>query len=244
LKHKLDWGFVGGAALLARIEVAYLSILRVVVLIAATVALVITTVGIVRGIPALTDAAGVSRPSEASGSSLAEYIDEKKATVPPQAAKGSAPKQRANRKSIPAEVHEAAVIFHDYFAGTKDAAKVSTENWEDIVLAAASASGHVSYPAFYSDNLALANQLKVSTGTKLSVSQVKELIVWNAHKLAQRNDMKVVEYDIATAKGWRALTVAAGSFLAFLLIIFTFLFVRVERNLRVVRTIREPAHEI
>ena len=229
--------------MLAKIEIVYISILRVVVLVAASLALIMSLYGVTRGLPALASMMGLSKPQTAGGGSLEQYIQEKKATVPPKPVKKGGDRL-VRRTIIPAEATEAAEIYFNYLADPK-AKTPSVDEWEDVILNAASNLDFTPADSedFYKDNLSLAQQLKISKGKKLSVDQVREVISWNADRFRAQNTMELAKFQQSNAEGLRFLTFAAGAFLAFLLIIFTFLFVRVERNLRLVRTVREMPDE-
>lgn len=91
--------------------------------------------------------------------------------------------------------------------------------------------------AYYADVRSLTDQLARSRGRKLSNVEIAELLD------ANRRAYGVDQERIASERAGRAvvvlgnLSVAGIAIGAFIAVLFTFLFIRVERNLRIVRTL-------
>ena len=66
--------------MLLRLETAYLNALRVLILIAATIALLLAGFGLVSAIPPLLRWTGITESDQPSGGTLGEFIDEQKIT--------------------------------------------------------------------------------------------------------------------------------------------------------------------
>lgn len=227
--------------MLSRIENVYLAILRIVVLVAATVALIAAILGLVTGLPALSGMLGLSKPDAPYGGTLGEYIEAKRATVD-AAESTSNGSSGVARKMIDPLVREAATEVQTYLKGQDGANKLKLADWEDMVIERGEALPTEMTTDYYADNLALIKQLRLSKGKKLSVQEVQELIAWNAGEFATAANINAVDYQMEQAEAQSRLTWAAGAFLLFLMVIFTFLFVKVERSLRLVRTVRENTH--
>ncbi|MBM6577131.1 hypothetical protein KCP91_12180 [Microvirga sp. SRT01] len=222
--------------MLIRIENAYLGILRIVVLVVASVALVVAAIAFMMSIPPLARQFGLVSPPVPHGGTLGDYVEQKKATAPANpTASGDREDAAQPKRSTNPDVQAAAKQLQAY---TKGAGEMTIPKWEVEVE---QSGGNIPYElerAYYADVKGLTDQLTKSTGKRLSLAQVRELITWNNRHFVGDATAKAEE---AAAQGRRALFtlyVASAAFVLFILVVFTFLFVKVERSLRVVRTVR------
>ena len=88
--------------------------------------------------------------------------------------------------------------------------------------------------------MALTTDLNQSRGKLLSWNRGAQLLDWHYGKFRSTVETKKLEAEASKAKAMFGLAIGGGATLAFLIILFFFLFVKIERNLRVVRT-REVA---
>lgn len=220
--------------MLSKIETAYLAILRIVVLIVATIALLVAIFAAATSLPALALQFGFVASEQAQGGTLGEYIDARKATIP---AKGTAdaPVASTTGRNVPADVNAAAKILQSY---SKGAGGMTIPLWEQGIIATGQNVPSVEISRYYVQTLALVRQLNEARGKHLDAPGLKDMLTWNATQFrddAVARDAKKTE---DTAKALFKMYVASIAFVVFILVVFTFLFVKVERSLRVVRTIR------
>lgn len=222
--------------MLEKIEAAYLAVMRVVVLIAATIALIICVVGASQAAPVVLRQLGwtVETPTEPPG--LSDFIAERKLTQAPG-------------QEVP--VPEAAPIGETTLgqAARLINAYVATRSREELdpdvlnrALGEQQETLDLEHQGAYADSvLALARELTASKGRPLSLERVADLLTWHHSRFAAHvQDMKLAEMTTAT-KAQAGLGLAMGGLVAFILILFFFLFVKIERNLRLVRTRETPA---
>jgi hypothetical protein len=222
--------------MLTRIETAYLAILRIVVLVVATVALLVALLSFIAAVPPLARQFGLVPAATPEGGTLAEYINARKATVPSNAGASSpsgAPAQPVRTTND--DIRTAAGTLQIY---TNGANSLTAVDWERQIEQSGSSFPDELQNAYYKDVLSLAEQLRKSTGKRLSVSDVRDLLAWNAQQFQSDETAKSLKKSSDTTRAIFTLYVASGAFVLFILVVFTFLFVKVERSLRVVRTVR------
>ena len=218
--------------MLARLENAYLYILRVVVLIAATLALLAVILGLVRGITLLPNLIA-PKPLSANipGSTLGDYVTEKHAagvavTLPDATESPAAP------PDITVAVQAIAQYQQSRNGGTVNVPALTT------VLTSKQSSLPLDVQAQYGQSLkALATQLAQSKGTPLSGDQIGDLLDWHFNKFKDSADTAAVQRAAKQAQELQTLAIALSAFGVFLGLVFCFLIVKIERNLRLVRTV-------
>ena len=224
--------------MLARLENAYLYILRVVVLIAATVALLGVVLGLVRGATLLPELIAPKTVSaDVPGGTLGDYVAEKHAAGITVAASGPATAQPA-----PPAIRAAATSLEHYLS-TRDGFAV-----DDAAYVGQLAGQQATLPDDVQDQYgeslkALASQLDLSKGTPLSADQVTDLVNWHFDKFKSAVEQTATERVAKQAEELGTLAVAGGAFALFLGLVLNFLIVKIERNLRLVRTVTAPASE-
>lgn len=219
--------------MLTRIETAYLAILRVVVLVVATLALVVALLAAASALPALGRQVGFLQSAKPQGGTLSEYIEARKATVPVEPAPGLSPAETPS--NAPAKVHEAATILQRYSKGD---AGMTIPLWEQEIQASADSLLPEQTERFQDQTLLLAQQLDKATGKRLDAAGLKDMLKWNETQFKADAAMKETQKSQDASAALYKLYAASIAFVLFILVVFTFLFVKVERSLRVVRTIR------
>jgi hypothetical protein len=221
--------------MLAKLERAYLGILRVVILVAATVALVVAGLGAVSAVPPLLRWSGITETTKPTGGTLADFISEQKIT---DTASTETTEQTAE-PFIHADIRSAAKTIKGYLKGSL----ITEKEWQTgLQRLADQVTGHsVEYAESLKD---LTEQLKSSKGKPLSEARVTQLIDWHKARFEADVAARAAAEAEGNAKFWVTIGLAGAAFLAFVLIIFVFLFVKIERSLRLVHTtrIRDEAH--
>ena len=227
-------------AVLAKAEEVYLGILRVVILAVATLAMIVAFCGLILGgwfVIANSGSHPHAPPVEAV--TLGDYISEQKAALAPQGGavtdSGSADQQTqivVVREAIRPAYNDFVRYVTGKMQGTLNKSGFAGDLNSDYD------GFDEPYRAAYATSLnSLAHQLTISDGKPLSADQFSNLITWHLKKF---QDAVTSEKENKAAKkvlGGQIVVVGAVSFLAFLLLVFCFIFVKMERNLRVVRTL-------
>lgn len=215
--------------MLARLETLYLGILRVVILVIATLALLVAVLGAASALPQLLARLGLSSQPAIQGGTLGEFIMEMKATK----STGATSESPYSAPAIDPGLAAAAKALQRY---THGAGGLKVADWERLLTASADRVP-VGRSAEYSASVVrLADQLSVSKGKPLTVEQVGELMAWHERKFIAAASDEDDKCLADTAKSSLTLYAAGAAFVLFILITFTFLFVKIERSLRVVRT--------
>jgi hypothetical protein len=94
------------------------------------------------------------------------------------------------------------------------------------------------YQDSYGDSVqSISHQLLISKGAPLTGDQVIALLKWHYDKFTAAVTADQASRAAKTATGQQLVTAAGAAFLAFLLLVFCFIFVKIERNLRVMKTL-------
>jgi len=213
--------------MLAKLERAYLGLLRVVILIAATVALVVAILGAASAVPPLLRWSGITETTKPTGGTLSDFISEQKIT---ETASSPTTETTVEPFILP-DITAAAKIIKAYL---KDST-ISEKEWRSGLQRLADQV--VGHSTEYSESLKdLAEQLKTSKGKPLSEARVTQLIDWHKARFETDVAARAAAEAEGNAKFWVTIGLAGAAFLAFVLIIFVFLFVKIERSLRLVHT--------
>lgn len=210
--------------MLARIEEAYLSLLRVVILVSATIALIIAAFGLISSVPSMLRWAGISQPEKALGGTLRDFISEQRITNT-EAVQDSG---NVEVYAIMPQISEAGEIIHIYLEGRAD---ITERDWR-IGLQSTADEFFADREAYADSVLRVAMELKASKGNPLSEERVLQLMDWNATRFRNDLEMKRLGEAQEVSEFWVKLAAAGTGFLTFVAIIFIFLFVKIERNLR------------
>ena len=221
--------------MLERIENFYLLCLRVVVIVAATMALAVFVWACSQGLPFLTSQLNLPQGRGTQPALLSDYIAEQQPPPSDQTA-GSDGIATSNTTTLaPTKVVEAAKLLAHYATSrhvdvdTSDLTKILMSRREDVPA---------DERAAYDENLrALMQQLDTSRGGPLTTKRINQLLDWQQTKFLEASVGAKEQKALAAAKATASLVIGAGALATFLLIIFLFIFVKIESNLRLVRTI-------
>lgn len=221
--------------MLARLETLYLGILRVVILVIATLALIAAVVGFVGAVPSLLRQLDLVAEPEPAGGTLGEYVAEKKLTA---ASTEKDVQDAPTDDAVDPDLAAAAKALRRY---TLDMKGPEEATWRAELVKSVDRVSPGQGDAYLKSVRSLADQLVASKGKKLTLDQVAELMGWHEQRFVEAAG-RIEGERAADATGSSLTLYAAGSaFVLFILITFTFLFVKIERSLRVVRT--RPAVE-
>ena len=221
---------------MSKMEGAYLAILRVAILVAASLALLVTVIVMTAAAPSLLASAGIGEKSEESNGALRQFMEQQR-TQSSQDDAGYEEPEAAAMTPLRPDIDVAAKNLAEYL-GSREAARrreigQALQQNADELATATQALGIADASDQYAASVrALSRDLLESTGRKLNEAKVWELIRWHHDRFAA--DLAASEAKRAAARAdlMVKLGVAAGAFLAFVLIVFVFLFVKIERNLR------------
>ena len=218
--------------MLAKLEGAYLSLLRVVVLIAATLALLAAGYGLASAVPPLLRWSGITEAEKPSGGTLQEFVDEQRGPRD----QGSDPSVQNAEPFALEDIKAAARTIYGYLGKRatlpESAWRKALQGNADSIVGSA-----VDYAA---SAKTMADQLASAKGKPLSETRVAQLFDWHKAKFEADVQARAARQAEGNARFWVTIAGAGAAFLAFVLIIFVFLFVKIERSLRVVQTIRVP----
>ncbi|WP_404478584.1 hypothetical protein [Novosphingobium sp. BL-52-GroH] len=223
--------------MLSKLEGVYLAILRVAILVAASLALLVTIGVAVASGPSLLASAGFGGAEDTANGSLRQFMAEQKDQSSP-GDETLAERRPEVETVIAPDIDAAAANFAKYLGTPGTAAKRNFSillqgNADGLVTGAVGQVSVADAPARYGASvLALSESLLNSTGRKLSEERVHELIAWHFQHFVGELAADQARQASARADLMVKLGVAGAAFLAFVLIIFVFLFVKIERNLR------------
>jgi hypothetical protein len=226
--------------MLEKIETTYLAAMRVIVLVAATLALLVVVGGLVVGAPQLSAALGATASEpKVEGVDLATFVAEQKAATAGTSVDGTASAAEDEPIIVPGKLGQAGRIFADYLL------KHHGINVDRVTLQLNLLERRNQLPievqtAYEDSLLKLARDLEASTGRPLSPENTYALVEWHASRVQAAAEQAAAERVASAARGTAALVEAGTALIAFIIILFFFVFVKIERNLRLVRT-REVA---
>lgn len=216
--------------MLAKLEDIYLNILRVAVLAAATLAVVVFAFSVIQLGPSILGSLGIAPPQGVSQANLGEFIRQSRGeNIDLDATTADQP------NLMPGELDAAASLVTQY-GNRHIRGGVSKSTVLDILV-----RHYRSLPDAYQDRYAgsvlkFAEQLNASTGTPLNRGRLENALAWHAAQFyeAARSDEEARAENAERADGsLRMATISAGFFM---FVIFFFVVVKIERNLRLVRT--------
>lgn len=227
----------GGNNMLTNLENVYLSVLRVVILFAASVALLLTAWGLASSVPQLLRWAGLTSTAPPTGGTLREFISERKimdTTVETQDTL-----TRDMESYVDPNIRDAARTIVAYLGkgGTLTAADLE----RSLQTEANRLPGEAL--AYGQGVKSLATELAASRGRPLTETRVLELLQWHRERFVAGVAARQAREAEANAKFWVQVTLAGVAFLGFVLIVFVFLFVKIERSLRLVGAARTYSGE-
>ena len=224
--------------MLARLEVAYLGILRVVLLVAATVALLVTFGATVTALPSLAQVVGIGNNPQTRGGTLREFIDANRITdVEPSSADAT---DTAAKFPLPEKVSEASKAFARYDA-RNGGGQIEQSKWDELFRSILAEKVPFTVQDDYGEDLLrLSHQLERSSGKPLSDQRVLQLIEFHLTTFLGNVETAQTAKATGVAASMSKLLLAGGAFLIFVLVLFSFLFVKIERNLRMRHSTEQP----
>lgn len=226
-------------ALLSRIEGFYLSILRVIILAAATIALVVVVLGFVRSAPLLAQQLGMkAAEQQTTGGNLSEFISQKRT----EGIEASAPEpSAAGAPVIPKNIKEAVSLLARYDK-ERLGEDLNVSGAEGVLMERFDALP-TEYQGAYGESIkGIMEQLTASKGKPLTMDQINEMINWHDQKFQANVEAQTAKRAADNVSAVQAMIVSAVALMVFLLIVFCFIFVKIERNLRLVQMVdRTPA---
>jgi len=162
--------------MLANLERAYLGILRVVILIFATIALIVTFVSLFGAAPELLRWSGLSHPEKPSGGTLAAFVAEQKAINTGAAGVAGGTDATPSTAYILPAIKGAVANLSRYPGLTVDSAVLSQKLQHE-------ADSFHERGAEYADSLkALTEELAHSNGQPLSRDRILALLDWHENQ--------------------------------------------------------------
>ena len=165
-----------------------------------------------------------------SGGKLEEYIGEQRTL----SGIDDAPRQIDLPSSF---LNEATKLYIDYIKRI-DKSVVSKKVAEDVVFAQVSEIGFEYREDFQNSYLSLLRQLRDSKGKPLTRERFDALLMWHFDRFQAEVASASDDGEFSKIEAWDWFTKAGMSFLVFIAIASYFLFVRVERHLRVVKVVQ------
>jgi hypothetical protein len=215
--------------MLVSLEKVYLGILRVVILILATLALIVTVGGLTSATPEFLRWSGFSQSEKPTGGTLGEFIAEQKVGASMSAGDQNETSGALASQVLPA-IKSAVANISKYPGVRVDQASLT----KSLQQKADSTQGHGEE---YAGSLrGLTDELVHSTGSPLSAERVGALIDWHHDHFMADLAVKESEQTTSQSRMMLKLGFSASAFLAFILMIFVFIFVKIERNLRVIKS--------
>ena len=222
----------------AKLEDFYLSILRVAILIVAGLALLAAIGSLIASGAALLPNFGTG--TTFSGGKLEEYIGEQRTLSGTDAAAdiSSGIDDAPRQIDLPSLfLNEATRLYIDYIKRI-DKSVVSKKVAEDVVFAQVSEIGFEYREDFQNSYLSLLRQLRDSKGKPLTRQRFDALLMWHFDRFQAEVASASDDGEFSKIEAWDWFTKAGMSFLVFIAIASYFLFVRVERHLRVVKVVQ------
>ena len=219
-------------SLLARIEAFYLSLLRIVILAGATIALAIVAVSVVRSAPLFIQMSiPTTKTANIEGAGLADFI---RAQRENGVSLTAIPAANSELRELPVDIAAAINLLSAYYRSRLH---------QNLDQSGARTYFMMRYESFYGDEgdryasslKSLMKELSVSTGTPLNSNQLNLLIDWHLEQFREVIAREQITRTASAAEAMRSLTLAGASLLGFLLIVFCFIFVKIERNLRILQ---------
>ena len=216
--------------MLTKLEDIYLNILRIAVLAIATIALLVFALTAAQTGPLVGQFIGLKPKAKVEDASFAQFVHANR----PTSSSNSYGSPDASDSLYPDTIVNSATNVvayikkhHDYDIGHANALQFLGGIYDEM-----SADYQRDYAISLQD---FTTQLANSTGTPISTDQINQAIRWHAQKFMSAATESEIKATADRAKAVLAITIAGISLLAFLIIIFLFVVVKIERNLRVVQ---------
>lgn len=223
--------------MLEKLERVYLGALRIIILITATLALLAAIGGLASLVPTVIQWSGLGASEAPTGGTLGQFISEQKIT---ETSASTADGETGTSEPVTYSDISQAARDIDTYLGKRGS--ISREEWASSLQRQALNMDDQGF-AYAADVRRLTGQLLKSKGKPLSEDKLFELLNWHSERFKQNLASLRASDAEASAVFWIKLGTAGAAFLAFISIIFIFLFVKIERNLRVVQTVNLSGSE-
>ena len=230
---------------LDRMESLYLNILRVTILLLATIFLIGATIGVVIALPKLVPSLGGADARKlVSGATFKDYKDTQSSAAPGVTA-DSTPTEATAPEQIDSRIATASGNFVAW--GTKEGNSYELGAVERS-LDSKQKSLNPNLQGDYADSLVQFSRDVLASA--VSDENINQLINWHLEKFTAAQEQAAADEQtkaVKTAVERQQALVLAGAagaaFLAFLILVFVFVLVKIERNLRIVtvQAAREPS---
>ena len=214
--------------MLSRIETLYLNLLRAFIIVLATIALGASLLFAASAIPSLVDRMGDAK-ADTSTLTLSRFVTEQRPTAQQDA-------EETYQAPVDPVIAHAARNVKSYL-GSRSTITVKT--FEEVFAKSQASIAVISRPDYGNSLLNLSEELKASRGKPLSEARVMSLLGWHESRFTAEWEKEAAQKTDADVAFKSRLWAAGAAFFAFILVIFVFLFVRVERNTRLVHVARD-----
>lgn len=217
--------------MLAKLEDVYLNILRIAVLAIATIALVVFVLTAAQTGPLIGQFFGLTPKTQVEDASFAEFVATNRPSTGSSSGNYSTP---ATGSAYPEEIRNAATNLVTYINRHHG---FELQHSDMVAFVGGIYDGMAAnYQRDYAKSIeTFTTQLVNSTGTPISTNQIDRAIQWHAQKFEDAASQTEVTAAANRAKAILAISVAGISLVTFLIIIFLFVVVKIERNLRLVK---------
>jgi hypothetical protein len=221
---------------LDKLEGLYLNILRVTILVLATVMLVVSVLAVINAAPKLLPSFGSSDARTlVGGASLKDFRDEQQSATPTATGDATTTPAPTDDK-IDSRIATAATNLISW--GTKNGNNFQLAAVERVLDRNQKGLADT-LQGDYADSLVRLSQDVLSSGR--AGDDVNVLINWHLQrftaaqaKAAQADEARAAKTAIERQKALIMAGAAASAFLIFLILLFVFVLVKIERNLRIV----------
>jgi hypothetical protein len=224
--------------MLSKIEEFYLNVLRVVILVAATIALIAFGIGIIKVIPLISASFSTHSTVDTNRAGLGDFIAAQKNSGTPAADMPEA--ASSPDEAMSADMKSAVTHLSNYNTNRMGGA-VDMASAQAAMLSKRS-TVNSDYQDEYDRSLNdLMTQLDQSKGAPLDTDKLNSMLNWHLEKFNSLVAAKEAKKNEDKIAGLVGLGVAGTALLSFLMLVFCFLFVKIERNLRLVHVAERPA---
>jgi hypothetical protein len=194
------------------------------------VALLIAIGSAIAAVPALGDVTGITRHAQVRGGTLREFIQANRLTDVQASNEDEA--NRNAKLPLPTDVAEASKSFARYDAN--NGGKVLQQSqWDDVFRTLLFEKVPFALQDDYgTDVLKLADGLRRSKGKPLNDDRLGQLLEFHLDGFLANAQSQETARASRIANSISKLVLAGAAFLIFVLVLFCFIFVKIERNLR------------
>jgi hypothetical protein len=213
---------------LNKIEAAYLFILRIFILAAATLTLLIAAIGLAKALPLMSGNSARDASAGLPGGGLGGFIVEQRQSTEAEPIE-TQPATPTPDITSP-QIIEAATLWKSYNVRTNfDVDLTRAKAFFDKRSQVISQNHREEY---LNTIVTLMKELNASKGSPLTIDQQGQLLDWYDAKFQAQAEQSDAEQAAGRLEALQAAGIAGGALLAFLMIVFCFLVVKIERNLR------------